>query len=127
MAMTAHIVFTAIDPDHPATQSAAVLSVIRNEIGFDGLLLTDDLNMQALDGDLALRTTRALTAGCDIALHCNGDLAQMDQVAAAAGTMSAQTRLRAGAALARRQPVALLDIPAAVARLADLAGKIAHV
>ncbi len=97
MAMTAHIVFSAYDGENPATQSPAVLRAIRDEIGFAGLLITDDLNMQALSGDLAQRTARSLAAGCDIALHCKGDLAEMQQVAAAAGAMGEATRARAQA------------------------------
>jgi beta-N-acetylhexosaminidase len=95
VAMTAHIVFSAIDADAPATLSAKVVSeVIRGHIGFDGLLMSDDLCMKALDGDFGERTVRALAAGCDVVLHCSGDMAEMEAVAAAAPRM-------AGAALAR--------------------------
>ncbi len=81
--MTAHIVFDQIDPVHPATQSPIVIEeIIRGDIGFDGLLLTDDLNMQALEGSLAERATRALDAGIDIVLHCSGILDEMKEVAA---------------------------------------------
>ena len=105
MAMTGHLVFTAYDAHHPATQSATMINLIRRELGFRGLLMTDDLNMNALAGDLASRTTEALAAGCDLALHCKGDLAEMQMVAAAAGEMGAATRARAQAALmARREP-----------------------
>ncbi len=112
MAMTAHIIFEALDPNHPATQSPAVIAHIRNSIGFSGLLLTDDLNMQALSGDLAQRTTRALAAGCDIALHCKGAADEMVMVARAAGDMRADTRARATAALARRGGAKAVDIAA---------------
>lgn len=81
-AMTAHVVYTAIDPDNPATTSRTVLDqVVRGAIGFEGLLVTDDLSMRALSGSLAERAAAALAAGCDIALHCNGDLAEMSAVA----------------------------------------------
>lgn len=108
MAMTAHIVYAAYD-DLPATQSATMIKVIRDEIGFGGLLLTDDLNMQALAGDLATRTALSMAAGCDIALHCKGDLPEMQAVARAAGAMRDDTRGRAEAALRLRRPVPDID------------------
>jgi beta-N-acetylhexosaminidase len=82
-AMTAHIVYTALDPEHPATLSRPVITeVIRGEIGFDGVLISDDLNMQALRGDLAGNAAACLAAGCDLALHCSGVLAEMLAIAA---------------------------------------------
>lgn len=120
MAMTAHIIFDALDPENPATQSPAVIAHIRSAIGFDGLLLTDDLNMQALSGDLALRTARALAAGCDIALHCKGAADEMVMVAGAAGDMSDLTRARARAALARRGAGNPVDIAAIEAALSAI-------
>ena len=114
MAMTAHIIFAAHDPDHPATQSAIMMGVIRDQIGFQGLLMTDDLNMDALAGDLTERTARAIAAGCDIALHCKGDFAQMQAVAAAAGDMGDATRARARAALAQRRTPDEADIAALI-------------
>ena len=119
MAMTAHLVFTAYD-DLPATQSPVMIDVIRSQIGFGGLLMTDDLNMQALSGDIAARTAAAMAAGCDIALHCKGDLAEVQQVAKAAGNMHDATRLRAEAALAWRKPSAKVDISTLEAELAGL-------
>jgi len=81
-AMTAHVVYTAIDPDAPATTSATVIeTIIRGVIGFDGLLMSDDLSMRALNGSLGDRTAAALSAGCDVALHCNGRLDEMEAVA----------------------------------------------
>lgn len=81
LGMTAHIVFAAIDPDRPATQSPRVIAeVIRGAIGFRGLLLSDDLSMQALSGPIEQRASLALAAGCDLALHCNGDAAEVDAV-----------------------------------------------
>ena len=82
MAMTAHIVYADIDPDNPATTSRDMISkVIRSEIGFDGLLMTDDLSMKALNGSFRERAERSLAAGCDVLLHCNGDRREMQQIA----------------------------------------------
>lgn len=80
-AMTAHIVYEAIDSDNPATQSPAVVKLIRQELGFDGLLISDDLSMKALQGDYRFRAERSLGAGCDLALHCNGAFQEMQSVA----------------------------------------------
>lgn len=123
MAMTAHIIFEAYDPINPATQSINVIQAIRNEIGFAGLLLTDDLNMQALSGSLSERTSRSLAAGCDIALHCKGDFDEMQAVAQAAGAMSPATQLRAKAALGQRQHAKIIDIAALEAELSALLGE----
>ncbi len=99
MAMTAHVVYADIDPEAPATHSTRVIGeVIRGEIGFDGLLMSDDVNMKALKGSLAERCERALTAGCDIVLHCSGVLEEMKEVAAAAGVLAGRARERAVAA-----------------------------
>lgn len=126
MAMTAHIIFAAFD-SLPATQSPEMIRLIRDEIGFTGLLMTDDLNMEALKGNLASRTSASLAAGCDIALHCKGDFAQMQEVAAAAGAMRADSQKRAAAALAARQEPQTLDIAAVEEELAALGGGAAHV
>lgn len=120
MAMTAHIIFAAYDPTLPATQSPEMIRVIREEIGFRGLLLTDDLAMQALSGTIAERAARSLTAGCDLALFCNGDVPEMAAVAAAIGPMRPDTAARAEAALARRTAPALLDIAALHADLSAM-------
>jgi beta-N-acetylhexosaminidase len=106
-AMTAHIVYRAIDPEAPATFSRTVIGeIIRGEIGFDGVLISDDLSMRALGGDLGKRAARALAAGCDLVLHCNGDQGEMEEVVAAASPISAEAaaRLARGEAM-RRQPV----------------------
>ncbi len=101
MAMTGHIRFTAWDADHPATQSPFVVAeIIRKRIGFDGLLLTDDLDMQALDGTVPQRAERALAAGCDIALNCWAKLDDMAGIAARCPAMSAVTAQRLDRALA---------------------------
>lgn len=106
MAMTGHVVFPAIDTDAPATLSPAVINVIRHQIGFDGLLMTDDISMGALAGDMATRCRAALDAGCDLILHCNGDMAEMTRVAAEAGPMPAGAVQRADAALGMRKKAA---------------------
>ena len=110
MAMTGHLVFTSYDPDRPATQSSVMIDVIRQRIGFSGLLMTDDLNMNALAGNLAQRTAASIAAGCDLALHCKGDLAEMQAVAQAAGDMGPNTVRRANAALAQRRTPDPVDI-----------------
>lgn len=101
MAMTAHIVFTAIDRKRPATQSKKAVRTMREHLGFTGLILTDDLSMQALSGSLGERAHLSLKAGCDVVLHCNGDLAEMQAVAEATGKLKGRARARAEAALAR--------------------------
>lgn len=100
--MTAHVLYPAWDADLPATVSPTIISeVIRGAIGFDGLLMSDDLGMRALSGTLAERTAAALAAGCDLALHCSGVLAESEQVADAAGEMSAAAAERLARAMAR--------------------------
>jgi len=110
--MTAHVVYEALDPDHPATTSPRVIEMIRETIGFSGLLMTDDISMQALSGPIEARSRAALVAGCDIVLHCNGDMAEMETVAAAAGAMSAAAQARADAALGWRRDPEPVDIAA---------------
>lgn len=126
MAMTAHVVFTAIDAKRPATVSRKAVRLMRERLGFSGLILTDDLSMQALSGTLAERAAAALKAGCDIALHCNGDLAEMKQVAGAIGRLKGAPKARAETALARMvREVEPLDVDHARARFeAMLAGKL---
>jgi beta-N-acetylhexosaminidase len=114
MAMTAHVVYSAIDRGAPATVSATIVhEVIRESIGFSGLLMSDDISMGALSGSISARTAAALAAGCDIVLHCNGDMAEMQDVAAAAPLLSGEAARRADAALAARTEPAALDIAAA--------------
>nr|WP_111299779.1 beta-N-acetylhexosaminidase [Paracoccus saliphilus] len=114
MGMTAHIRFTALD-DAPATASARMIALIRQDIGFDGLLMTDDITMNALSGTEAERAAASLAAGCDLVLHCNGSIAQMQPVVAAAGTMSTEASRRAQAALERRLPPQQVDTAAMMA------------
>lgn len=122
MGMTAHIVFDAIDPDQPATTSAAAMGVIRADIGFDGLIMSDDLSMQALSGTLAERATRTLAAGCDLVLHCNGQQADMIEVAGVVPAMTAMAVDRAMRALAQRNLPDDSDISALQAELNVLTG-----
>lgn len=125
MAMTAHIVYIAFDRAQPATRSPEMIRLIREEIGFGGFLMTDDISMQALKGDLAERCRASLSAGCDVTLHCNGDLAEMAQVVAASGTLSGAAKARAEAALAARPMAQPIDIDAAATDLqALLTGKV---
>lgn len=111
LGMSAHIVFSQIDPDGPATTSAKMINLIRKEIGFDGLLMTDDLSMEALSGTVSERAIAARKAGCDLILHCNGKAAEMVEVAAAGGQMSAAALQRGKRALAMRKPPENIDIP----------------
>jgi beta-N-acetylhexosaminidase len=102
MAMTAHVVYTAIDRTAPATTSRpAVRRVIRGTIGYDGLLMSDDLSMQALAGTLGERAAAAFAAGCDIGLHCNGKREEMADVLSNAPRLAGKAKRRAQAALAR--------------------------
>jgi beta-N-acetylhexosaminidase len=105
LAMTAHVVYTAIDPIAPATTSVTVVrDVIRHAIGFRGLLMSDDISMGALTGSIAERSRAAIAAGCDVILHCNGKLAEMEEVAASVPMLAGVAAGRADAALALRKP-----------------------
>lgn len=120
-AMTAHIVYEALDPELPATLSPRVIGeTIRGSIGFDGVLVSDDLSMHALGGPLDARARKALAAGCDIVLHCNGARAEMEEVAAGTGALSPEARRRLARAEACRQPPAPFDRGVAEARLDTL-------
>jgi beta-N-acetylhexosaminidase len=101
MAMTAHVVYRAIDKRWPATTSRRAIRLIREGLGFGGLLMSDDLSMKALSGNFASRAKASLKAGCDVVLHCNGDMAEMRAVAEGTGVLRGQARRRADAALAR--------------------------
>lgn len=120
IAMTAHVVFSQIDVNHPATTSPRMVALMREEIGFDGLLMSDDLSMNALSGGLGDRAAASLAAGVDLALHCNGKLEEMQAVVAAAGEMSEPARRRCDAALALRNPAGMVDIGALQAELSGL-------
>ncbi len=102
MAMTAHVVYTAIDRKRPATTSRkAIKKIIRESIGFDGLLMSDDLSMKALSGDFRQRAKDSLSAGCDVVLHCNGDMAEMKAVMSGVGGLSKEARRRSQAVMNR--------------------------
>ena len=121
MGMTAHIVFPVVD-DLPATTSPKAMKMIREGIGFDGLIMTDDISMEALQGTIAERSSASLNAGCDLVLHCNGEMADMVAVAEVCPEMNPLQQARADAALAERQTPAEIDISAAKAELASLIG-----
>lgn len=121
MGMTAHLVFDRIGPD-PATVSAPLITLIRSQIGFDGLLMTDDISMKALSGSVADKATRAIAAGVDVVLHCNGTFEDRAAVAEAAGEMSSVAQTRAERAMAQRRAPQPLDIEAAEAEHSRLIG-----
>jgi beta-N-acetylhexosaminidase len=120
LGMTAHIVYEALGCDLPATLSPTVIALIREEIGFQGALMTDDLSMGALPGPIGERAARARAAGCDLILHCNGERPEMAAVLADAGVLEGAALARCEAALAARSTPAPLDIDAAEADLAAL-------
>jgi beta-N-acetylhexosaminidase len=114
LGMTAHVVFSAIDPVAPATTSVTMVGqVIRGLIGFQGLLMSDDISMKALSGTIAERSRASLAAGCDVVLHCNGELSEMAAVAGEAPELSGESAKRADAALAARSAPEEFDTDAA--------------
>jgi len=114
LGMTAHVVFSAIDPVAPATTSVTIVrQVIRGFIGFQGLLMSDDISMNALSGTVAERSRAALAAGCDVVLHCNGDMNEMVAVAGEAPELGGAAAKRAEAALAARSAAEEFDVEAA--------------
>ena len=120
MAMTAHVVYRTIDAENPATTSSDIIDLIRSDFGFDGLLMTDDLSMKALSGDFASRTQASLAAGCDIILHCNGEMDEMQAIANASGALSENAQKRADAALQMRHDPEPFDAKWAKERLVEL-------
>ena len=125
MAMTAHVVFSALDRAQPATTSATIIAdVIRTSIGFQGLLMSDDVSMNALKGTLAERTRASLAAGCDMILHCNGKLDEMREVAANTPLLAGQALARANATLAARGTPQAFDRNAARAELDELVARV---
>ena len=118
-AMSAHIVFTAIDPHNPATQSKTVIEqIIRGDIGFQGCLFSDDLNMGALTGEIDERAGRALEAGCDVALQCSGQIADLQQLIGTVPPLQGDSLARAAAPLSMNGPLSVSD-PAAWTRRLD--------
>jgi len=126
IAMTAHVVYEALDSENPATTSAQVIrDVIRGHIGFAGLLISDDLSMKALSGSFEERSRAALAAGCDILLHCNGKMDEMEAIATEASSLEGMAQARAEAALARLQAPHPFDMAAAGKHLGGLLGVLA--
>ena len=123
LAMTAHVVYEAIDPQRPATTSPKIIrDVIRGEIGFDGFLISDDVSMAALEGPISVRSKAALFAGCDAVLHCNGKMEEMKQVADEAKPLEGASLKRAEHALGHLTSHDPFDPNGAEARLAQLLG-----
>lgn len=121
MAMTAHVVYEDIDPQRPATTSPKVIrDVIRGEIGFDGLLMSDDVSMGALEGPISVRAKAALFAGCDVVLHCNGKMEEMNEVAEGAKPLEGVSLKRAEHALSLLSAADPFDPAGAEARLTEL-------
>ena len=126
MAMTAHVVFSALDPVQPATTSATIIrQVIRGVIGFQGLLMSDDVSMNALAGSIAERTRAIVNAGCDMVLHCNGKLDEMRDVARETPELAGEALDRARRALALRRKPEAFDRQAARAELEALMDRVA--
>ncbi len=124
--MTAHAVYPQIDPDRPATLSQKIIAdVIRGAIGFDGVLVTDALDMEALEGSHAERARRSLDAGCDLAMHCNASLEVRREVSDAVPELTAEASRRLSEAEKARQPVGVnFNRQSALERLAELMGEI---
>ena len=125
MAMTAHLVYEALD-DAPATLSPKMMQQIRNDIGFDNLIMTDDISMKALSGTPAENAAGAIAAGCDVVLYCNAPLEDRRAVTQAAGLMTPQAQLRAERALSMRKTPDDVDIPALERELEALLGGAGH-
>lgn len=125
LGMSAHMHYRSID-SQPGTTSAAITALIRHRIGFQGLLMTDDIGMNALAGTPATRAAAAIAAGCDVVLHCNGTLAEMESVVAVAGPLSGPAQSRAARALTFRRPPDPVDIEALEADLRALHAGIAN-
>jgi len=125
MGMTAHLVYEALDA-RPATLSPTIMQMIRNRIGFDNLIMTDDISMKALTGAPAQNARAALDAGCDVALYCNAPLAERIKVAEAAGEMTPAAQTRALRVLAQRKTPDDVDISALNAEFDALLGEAGH-
>ena len=124
LAMTAHVVYSALDAENPATLSKTVIEqAIRGRIGFNGLLITDDLSMKALSGDFSSRARDALAAGCDVVLHCNGDADEMTLVAEGTSRLSDEGVVRLGKALKLKREPGDFDPAAARAQVGQLLGR----
>jgi beta-N-acetylhexosaminidase len=120
-AMTAHVIYTALDRNQPATISPQVIAeAVRGIIGFRGILLSDDIGMSALKGSFAERAAATIKAGCDVALHCSGEPAEMAEVVEGAGSLSAAAERRFARAEAMRRRPDSFDRQAAAARVESL-------
>lgn len=117
LGMTAHIVYTALDAENVATTSPIAINYIRNQIGFDGLLMSDDLSMKALRGSYQEKAEATLAAGCDLVLHCNGKMDEMIEVAKGTAKMTAEALRRANAAWAKMPQPASVNMAAMEAEL----------
>ena len=126
MAMTAHIVIPEVDPSRPVTQSSEGVALLRQSLGIRGLLMTDDISMNALEGTVVERGQRALQAGCDLVLHCNGNLDEMIALPDALGSMTADAAARADAALAAKRSPEAIDIRALETELEALQAGVSH-
>ena len=121
VAMTAHVVYMSLDEDNPATTSGPIIQdIIRGQIGFDGWLISDDLSMKALRGNLSERAAAALSAGCDVVLHCNGKLDEMVEIAARTPHLSAASQQRLQNAKDSLKAPHAFDAAAAASRLDQL-------
>jgi beta-N-acetylhexosaminidase len=119
MGMTSHVVYEAYDRDRPSTMSAIVIDqVIRSEIGFNGLLMSDDLDMNALSGDVPSRAVECVAAGCDLALNCWGRFDEMVEIADRLPDIDGRSKQRLDAAMASIKPVDFAN-----ERLGDLLAK----
>jgi beta-N-acetylhexosaminidase len=128
MGLVGHVKYGAWDADHPASMSEIVIrDVIRGRIGFDGLLMTDDLDMAALSGDIVSRAVRCLTAGCDVALNCSGRMDDMVAIAKVLPQMGADSRVRLAAAMATATVTPVSDVEAIAALIAKRDGLLALV
>jgi len=120
-AMTAHVVYAALDKDNPATTSERVVrDTIRDGLGFEGVLVSDDIGMKALSGSFAGRASAVLSAGCDLVLHCSGDMAEMEDTAKGIAPLSADAAARLARAETMLSAPADWDADAARARLEDI-------
>ena len=122
MGMTAHILFSELDPKAPATQSDTMIKLIRDDIGFQGLLMTDDISMEALDGDVVTRAQASWAAGCDVVLHCNGKMGEMESLASASPEFTIPSQQRANAVLQNRPTAQNIDISALKSEFEALSG-----
>jgi beta-N-acetylhexosaminidase len=120
LGMTAHIVFDAVDPDRPCTTSPIAIRLIREELGFDGALMTDDIGMEALSGSMAQRAAASLAAGVDLVLHCKGDREEMESTVSACRPLEGRALERAVRALGHRRRPEPADIHSLEQELATL-------